>query len=99
MCHLADGGGLCVEVDGDSHADKIGYDEERTRILKAYGLHIIRYTNRDNRDVLSNPAGVYQHLTTEVALRQQTLSPSSDKGRLGGVSSAQHQRLTMQGER
>ena len=76
--------GLVIEIDGDSHADKAEYDEERTRILNAYGLHIIRYTNKE---IFINPAGVYQNLTTEIAIRQQALGSSPDKGRLGGVSS------------
>jgi very-short-patch-repair endonuclease len=76
--------GLVIEIDGDSHSDKAEYDAERTRILNAYGLSVIRYTNRE---ILSNLNGVYQHLTTEIALRQKILHSSPDKGRLGGVSS------------
>jgi len=53
--------------------------------LNAYGLQVIRCTNRE---VLSNPAGIYQHLVTEISSRQQMLGSSPDKGRLGGVSSA-----------
>ena len=38
---------LAIEVDGDSHFTKQGkiYDEERTKILQGYGLHVIRFTN------------------------------------------------------
>ena len=78
---------LVIEIDGDSHADKAEYDAERTRILNAYDLQVIRYTNDE---VLSNPQGVYLHLMEQILTRQQVLplSSSPDKGRSGGVSSA-----------
>ena len=77
--------GLVIEIDGDSHVDRLEYDAERTRILNAYGLYVVRYTNQE---VLSNPEGVYLHLIRELTIRQSTLASSPDKGRLGGVSSA-----------
>ncbi|QQZ28973.1 endonuclease domain-containing protein [Thiothrix subterranea] len=78
---------LVIEIDGDSHTDKMEYDTERTRILNAYDLQIIRYTNDE---VLGNPQGVYLHLIEQILARLEVLSLSSspDKGRLGGVSSA-----------
>lgn len=38
---------LVIEVDGDSHFTEQGkiYDEERSKILKGYGLYVIRFTN------------------------------------------------------
>ncbi|MFI0399583.1 MAG: endonuclease domain-containing protein [Thiolinea sp.] len=77
---------LVIEIDGDSHADKAEYDAVRTRILNAYDLQVIRYTNDE---VLLNPHGVFLHLMEHILARQQTLplSSSPDKGRLGGVSS------------
>lgn len=66
--------GLVIEIDGDSHAEQIEYDAERTRILNAYGLQIVRYTNAE---VLSNPIGVYQHLVEQTTIRQQLLMPNS----------------------
>ena len=82
--------GLVIEIDGDSHLDKAEYDAERTHILNAYGLHVMRYTNED---VLSNPVGVYQHLLGHIIDWQQLqpLDSSPDKGRLGGVSSLHNQ--------
>lgn len=76
---------LVIEIDGDSHADKTEYDVERTRILNAYDLQVIRYTNDE---VLGNPEGVYLHLVKHILARREVLplSPSPDKGRLGGVS-------------
>ena len=43
-CHNAK---LVIEVDGSQHFTDEGkiYDKERTEILKAYGLTIIRFTN------------------------------------------------------
>ncbi|MFM2319366.1 MAG: hypothetical protein RLZZ215_1987 [Pseudomonadota bacterium] len=75
--------GLVIEIDGDSHTNREAYDTERTRILQAYGLYVIRYTNQE---VLSNLESVHQHLITQITLRQQTLNASPDKGRLRGVA-------------
>jgi len=38
---------LVVEIDGDSHADQIKYDEKRTKWLEYQGYRIIRFTNRE----------------------------------------------------
>jgi len=51
--------GWVIEIDGDSHAEQRGYDENRTVLLQRHRLTVIRY---DNRDVLSNIAGVYDDL-------------------------------------
>jgi len=51
--------GWVIEIDGDSHAEQIGYDERRTALLQQHGLIVIRY---ENRDVLNNIAGVYDDL-------------------------------------
>lgn len=48
-----------IEIDGDSHAEQARCDENRTALLQQYGLTVIRY---DNRDVLSNIAGIYDDL-------------------------------------
>ncbi|MGB8516276.1 MAG: endonuclease domain-containing protein [Gallionella sp.] len=48
-----------IEIDGDSHAASPDYDAERTRILREYGLTVIRYSNRD---VLHNISGVFDDL-------------------------------------
>ena len=36
-----------VEVDGDQHAVKIPYDEQRTRWLEAQGYRVLRFWNND----------------------------------------------------
>jgi very-short-patch-repair endonuclease len=51
--------GWVIEIDGDSHAEQRGYDENRTVLLQRHGLTVIRYSNRD---VLNNIAGVYDDL-------------------------------------
>jgi len=38
---------LCVEIDGDSHADQIAYDQARTGYLNERGYAVIRFTNRE----------------------------------------------------
>jgi very-short-patch-repair endonuclease len=50
---------LVIEIDGDSHRDKLDDDAERTRLLNAYGLTVLRYTNTQ---VLQTTAAVRQHL-------------------------------------
>jgi len=51
---------LVIEIDGDSHAEQVAYDEERTRFLNALGLQVVRYTNDE---VLHNLEGVYDDLS------------------------------------
>ena len=54
---------LVIEVDGDSHAEQIVYDELRTELLGRYGIQVIRY---NNADVLNNLHGVYDDLVARV---------------------------------
>lgn len=35
---------LVIEIDGESHAETVEYDVERTKILEALGLTVVRYT-------------------------------------------------------
>jgi very-short-patch-repair endonuclease len=39
--------GLVVEIDGESHDTRIGYDASRTEQLTAAGYKVIRFTNSD----------------------------------------------------
>jgi very-short-patch-repair endonuclease len=55
---------LVIEVDGDSHAETVKYDLERTRFLNALGLQVVRYTNDD---IIRNIEGVYDDLTQKLA--------------------------------
>ncbi|MDT8424298.1 MAG: endonuclease domain-containing protein [Desulfuromonadales bacterium] len=89
---------LVIEIDGDSHAESVEYDAERTRVLQSLGLTVIRYTNGE---VISNIAGVFDDLCEKIEkltplspplsggesktpLQEVGVSPSPDKGR-GGV--------------
>jgi very-short-patch-repair endonuclease len=38
---------LAIEIDGDSHAEQVEYDESRTAYLKEHGYAVIRFTNED----------------------------------------------------
>jgi very-short-patch-repair endonuclease len=38
---------LVIEVDGDSHAEQIEYDQARTEYLNVRGYTVIRFTNRE----------------------------------------------------
>ncbi|QOX80609.1 endonuclease domain-containing protein [Trichlorobacter lovleyi] len=54
---------LVIEIDGDSHAEAVEYDAERTRILEAYGLTVVRYTNHE---IMHNLEGVYDDLRRRI---------------------------------
>jgi very-short-patch-repair endonuclease len=38
---------LIIELDGDSHAAQIEYDQERTAWLEERGYRVVRFTNRE----------------------------------------------------
>lgn len=44
---------LVLELDGDSHADRINYDEQRTKWLVTRGYHVIRFANREIVKIIS----------------------------------------------
>ena len=50
---------LVIEIDGDSHAESVEYDTERTKVLESLGLTVFRY---ENDAVLRNIQGVYDDL-------------------------------------
>jgi very-short-patch-repair endonuclease len=54
---------LVIEIDGDSHAETVDYDAERTKILEAFGLTVVRYANDE---VLRNIQSVYEDLCEKV---------------------------------
>ncbi len=59
---------LVIEIDGDSHAETIEYDAERTKVLNALGLNVIRYTNHD---VLENIEAVSEDLMRQIQRQHQ----------------------------
>jgi len=46
---------LAIELDGDTHVGREGYDSVRTKWLEAQGWRVIRFTNGD---VMTNADGV-----------------------------------------
>jgi len=61
---------LVVEIDGDSHAEQVKYDAERTNILEGHGLQVIRY---ENSEVLHNIEGVHADLIKRLQKRKRDL--------------------------
>ncbi len=54
---------LVIEIDGESHAESVEYDAERTKTLEALGFSVLRYTNAE---VMENIAGVYDDLSAKI---------------------------------
>ena len=85
---------LVIEIDGDSHAETVEYDAERTKVLQSLGLTVVRYTNDD---VIQNIRGVFDDLSEKIEkltpldiptplallIRGGLKAPSPDKGRAG----------------
>ncbi len=68
---------LVVEIDGDTHSDRQGYDLSRTEFLEQQGYRVIRF---NNSDVMQNMEGVMEMLGR--ALRTPplpTLSPEGER--------------------
>jgi very-short-patch-repair endonuclease len=73
---------LVVEIDGDSHAEQIEYDQARTEWLSDQGYHVIRFTNRD---VFGNLDAVLEAILDECnKLTPGTISPSPSPSPKGG---------------
>ena len=68
---------LVIEIDGDTHAGREGYDTARTSFLERQGYRVARFTNAD---IMDNLDGV---LTTLDALIRTpplpTLSPEGER--------------------
>ncbi len=62
---------LVIELDGDSHSTQEGYDNERTKVLAAYGLQVVRFRNED---ILNNLRNVSLNLEKISEKRKQDLS-------------------------
>jgi very-short-patch-repair endonuclease len=56
---------LIIEVDGGQHDMRATQDAERTRILKEWGYHVVRFWNND---VLGNIDGVLEAILQELLL-------------------------------
>ena len=57
---------LGIEIDGGQHADRQDYDSERTKILSANEIKVLRFWNND---VLQNIEGIGQKIREQVSKR------------------------------
>ena len=68
---------LVIELDGDSHAGQIDYDERRTAYLEQQGYRVIRF---GNADVMKNLEGVLTVIGAALA-PLPTLSPEGERAK------------------
>ncbi len=63
---------LVIEIDGESHLseDAKDYDEYRTKVLNAYGIEVVRYTNEE---ILNHFADIVVDLREKVKDRAKRL--------------------------
>ena len=45
---------LAIEIDGDSHFAQNEYDADRTEILNACGIRVVRFTNKEVEEDIDN---------------------------------------------
>jgi very-short-patch-repair endonuclease len=45
---------LVIEIDGDSHREKVESDQTREKELEALGLHVLKFLDREVKQDLSN---------------------------------------------
>ena len=71
---------LVIELDGDTHAFQVEYDNARTRSLESEGYRVLRYTNVD---IMQNLEGVVTHLAGVIEEMRRpplpTLSPEGER--------------------
>ncbi len=63
--------GLAIEVDGDSHNEKVEYDTNREEALKAYGVRIIRFEDIDVKRRISWVLDEILHWVEEYKIQQK----------------------------
>ncbi|MCK4694987.1 MAG: endonuclease domain-containing protein [Candidatus Cloacimonetes bacterium] len=61
---------LGIEIDGESHNEKMSYDKQRSVSINKIGIKIIRYSNYD---VMNNLDGVYFDLIKQIKIREKEL--------------------------
>ena len=61
-CHASK---LVVEIDGKQHGWQNPYDEERTKVLEAAGVHVMRF---GNQEVLDDLEDVLRRIAAELRL-------------------------------
>ncbi len=74
-----------IEVDGGQHADRIEYDESRTKYLEARGFTVLRFWNDD---VLTNLDGVMDVIHGVLSRKRESfLAPLPNPPPQGGRGS------------
>ncbi len=68
---------LVIELDGDTHAGNVAYDELRSSWLESRGYRVIRFTNSD---VSSNLEGVLTAIGLALAAPLSQPSPRGGEG-------------------
>ncbi len=66
---------LVIEIDGDSHGERILLDEQRTSYLETQGWHVVRFCNNE---VMENIEGVHDRLAALLA-PLPALSPQGER--------------------
>ena len=81
-CHAAK---LVIEIDGSQHYEPQGqaYDEERTAILKKYGLEVLRFSNRE---INTDFRAVCDHIDNTVQARLSHKGGTDSLSRCGDSS-------------
>lgn len=69
---------LAIEIDGDSHISKRGYDSERDKFLNCLNIKTIRF---NNDEVLNNLNKVKNEVTGVLQERKASLSREVPEGR------------------
>lgn len=64
-----------IEVDGDTHAETMERDADRTAIIAAQGYRVIRF---NNDDVMQNIDGVLTQIS--LSLQEREGAPQARKG-------------------
>ena len=68
---------LVIEIDGDTHARRDGYDANRTSFLEKQGYRVLRF---NNNDVMTNLEGVLTTLADALGHPPlPTLSPEGER--------------------
>jgi very-short-patch-repair endonuclease len=77
VCHSAS---LVIELDGGQHFSNQAEqaDARRTAVIEARGFQVLRF---NNRDVITNRAGVLETIAAAVAARAPTLTLPRKRGR------------------
>ncbi|MBY9064314.1 endonuclease domain-containing protein [Sphingomonas yunnanensis] len=68
---------LVVEVDGDTHADAVGYDARRAAAMRELGYTTLRFTEAE---VMENIDGVLEQVSSCLGEREGAAQPSQDQG-------------------